>query len=93
MSFHSFAAASSEELAIVAVHAASKMRELDWVQRRCVWAMWCGNKPHHFLLLVAQHFAPDELIDGLATGRAAPEIIVMFEKIYFHKGVEIHYVD
>ncbi len=72
-----FAEASIEELAIVAVHASSKMKKLDWMERHAVWAIFVSNKPHQFCVLVAQQFGPDELLHGWATGAEAPAVIVL----------------
>ncbi len=67
----------TEELRPVAVWASKKMKNMDWMARHALFRIFIDTKPHEFVVLVAQQFGPDNLLDGMATGKEPAVVIVL----------------
>jgi hypothetical protein len=53
---------------IVAAKTARRMMRMDWVARRAVFEKCLAGSSRRFCMTLANQFAPDELLQGTATG-------------------------
>jgi hypothetical protein len=53
------------------------LKQLDWLTRHEVFHHLVQEKPHEFMVAIANLLGPDELMDGWATGVPPPPVIIL----------------